>query len=1579
MIEQAAAASGGGSSKPTPVVKKTPAPKPTPVAPKPGEPGFIGPVYKPAPGPSIWNRLGTLAKDTGGALITGPRFVWDVATAPWNDDPHFNGFKNTFVSAGKQSVSGVVKPLGDIAELAGDIAELPVVKPVLKAIDTVGREYVREPLTTAELAYTKAARQHNLGALFEGQTWSDAAKQAQYVSFGQGFVGALGAMFPTTTRMLSDAGYEENVNKLNWDNQDEVYKFYNHGPQKFFSGVGDAAIQIGGDPTIIGGKAVKVVRGASWLGNKLDNVNKIKKVVDGVTEAENTTENVNKFSKTLDTFANSDAAKLRNHPLLKDAPDPIVYALGKATDRKSAGVVYRAALGDPNAVNDLKLLRPDLGNPIAKSLGDLDAHDTFLLSRESSTEAASKFPWEHQPTVDEVNHEIEALKFNDQEFANFWAVKTIAETPGGAGLSRSAGIEPLQSVQNFVASGRTAKIDIHQPTAFHKMYQVFSWPSGTRPHGHVDLNDQMSSQEVTASINSALKNKLIDPESANNLIEGYIGAATPEARAEQIYNIERIITRNAGRKHGIDLENVDAIYDQYKRGRSSALQSLKERGYAVDLDGSVFKAPIFESQTANTLPIMDFDTLNSVLRRKSLEMKSGVSPWVASNALNIASKTVYGMDVLNSLFKVGTLTRLGFPVRNGAESQLRIASTVGAMASLRHLGPGLKNLIYNVSDNVGNRLIDKITDPYRGMSYSEHVDEFNKINNEMQSISTQMAELDKVIYKDRDNIDLDALAHKHVLENIYEEHKSFLDAHSGRMAEIEKGAGPKRRMANGVSEYTGIDGTKYYSDEAFAGPFGDLHWNNSSSENTYMEFADGQANLLSRNLTRTGYGEIKSTDPQYFQQWAEILNRQAGNSVIFKKLAAGESQEDVIKWLKNTPEGRFYRIRMDLHPTDFAEHVSQVNTMMWNYLPHVDLQRMVANGEQLTPDLLRKGMAGQELPTIHGKVFEENLSLRGAKQLQSVTKGIFKLIGSMPEDAWSRHPLYAELFNRSKKNRFDTFTELNGRGLTTEEQKLAMAAAHRDALAGTKKILFNTDTKSNLAHLLRFVSPFFSAFENSAKTWARIVADKPQVATRANLIFTSPNRAGIATDAEGNPVPADQASMNDYIWLNVPQFMKDLPVIGQGLSSLDHMGLQKKSLDVIFQGEGLNVPVGPYVAAPISEIVKRQPQLEDSLKWAIPYGPDRNVLMTFLPPSVKRQITKMGGQNDPLYANTYALIYQTEMHKSRENGVLPKTQDQMVQFNKHVQDMTNAYWNMRSVANLVLPFAPTFKSPYKYYIDKFNQYKTDYGVNAQTQFWKDYGDDFFDFTTSLSKNNTGIGSTVTDVQNAKKYSDLVQKIAAIDPKYIGLITAAGRGSYQFSNAAYKWEQGTTIAPGSKTTFRGIQDPTEAFKENQVQLGWIKYNNFTTQLDTSLYNRGLHSYQQKGAEDLKAIKDSFVKGLGKQNKVWYEDLMDTNPSRYQKTVDVLNSALSDKKFVKDHGNDPTWKSVKLFLNTRDAIAQNLASRSSHNIEAKSNSDLKLIYYSIVDKLKQDDIAFSDIHSRYFTNDPVYNKVFTEVKK
>lgn len=1521
---------------------------------------------------SFVDRLGQFAKDLGGAALAGPRFVWDVATAPFNDDEEFNGFKNTFVNAGADAFSSIIKPLATITEV-------PAIKTGLQKWDAFNREYIREPLTTAALLGAQGLNP------LDNSNWKKAYDQAQTTSFGQATVGALGNLLPG----------EQSVEKeVDWTDPKSVDDYFNHGPQKIWSGIGDVGIQFFGDISIGVGKAAKVARGSEYVTNSLLRSNSASKraaAIEGVTEAMYDVEN--KYSTLLQDFVDNDFLFAYNHPMLKDSParDVLAAALGEATSKVDAGLVVRAGLGDAKALDDIrKIGRSDLANPIGKAQGELDATDRYLLKGELNPDGSPKAVFEDADVFKEVDEEITSLVANNKKFADFWQNQNIDDI--AFSINRTVGATPFQAVDRFIAQGRAAKfydrkatdvpdVKVFQPTPFHRMYQIFSWPAGERPAGWVNLNDPESSREVTAIIQQAIKHAGVSPDSGRKMLNDYVAAGTPEARAAVVEDIELFTTLKLAEKHNIDPDNAQKIYREYRRKRATAVSTIKEKGYILDTDNTAKKIDLLESETIDNLPVMDFALANNIFRLHNLKSKDN---WLGQQALGYVleggERTVSILDTMQSLFKIGALLRLGYTIRNSAEAQLRISASVGSIASMRHFGKGVNNLIYNTK-NQFVRTVDRMVPGAK--NYGFYKSQYDSLGNEIVDLQKQADQLKMKIDTAREGVspedfslvdNPDDIASLQKFEYLINGKKDLRDRSSDAMKALE---GKKRRMGTGTFKYEDVDGNVYYLPDAFnQSTFGDIHWRNSSSESSYISLADSDSNILTRDMVKTGWGELTPDAPNYWDEWAKAINNKFANSEVARRIAGGENPYNVVSWL-HSAEGAQLRKRLGLDTGDVREYVESVNKKLNDYLPDQELRDMMVRREKVSPDLLRNKFKNPEqLPTINGSVLEENLNRIGTKKLQDIAQGMFKFLGSMPEDAWARHPVYIDLYRKALKRKIDDFNYLNEDkmvlpqgpdAILSKDIQVAMKNAHAEALRETKRILFTIDRKSNLSSLFKFVSPFFSAYENSIKTWAKLAYDKPQIINRGNLIFTAPNRAGIATDANGNPVATEDATMDDYIWIEVPERMKKLPFIGKGLESLTNMGIQKKSLDVVFQGN-VQVPVGPYVALPISEIVKAQPSYEDSLKWAIPFGAERSAVTAMLPTWVKRQLVKQAGQSDPQYANTYTLIWQTEQHKRQMNGQNPATPDE-------IKAMADAYWNMRTVANLVLPFAPQFNSPYKMYIDKWRQYRETYGKDAAAFYWRDYGDEMFKFTMSLSKNNTGSAATVTDVANAQRYKDLVADISNIDPKMIGLVTSTGNAAFEFSDAAYKWQMQTPLSSSTEVTFRGRNDPAQAIKENNAQLGWIKYREVMNYIDSEMQARGIKSLQDSRAADLANMKRNVVGFLANQNEDWYIDYKDTDGSKYLKVRKAFETILGNEKFMKDHGDDPTWKSVRVYLDLQASIEDMLAERKAagkpSSITAKANIDLSNLLEATVNKLKQEDIGFGDLYDRYLSYDPIFD--------
>jgi hypothetical protein len=1272
--------------------------------------------------------------------------------------------------------------------------------------------------------------------------------------------------------------------------------------------------------------------------------------------------------------------------MVKSSSNPglLAHLLGDSIDRDETALILRSAMSDPAAMDELRLQRRYVTDALETARGDLSSVDEYKLFAAPDDSGMLPFLNDNPAITEDALANYASLAENDKYFA-----KLMEIGQGGGILTRTTG-RGLQGIENLVAESRAVKfydkvngnprVEVFQPTPFHRLYQKISWAQGEKPAGLIDFNDADSYREVIATASQLEKILKLDPSQSKSILDSYIGARTPEERMIATINLEGKALRQIAAKYDIDEDIANQIYNNYRGARTSALKSIKDKGFMVDTDGSIIKVPQLESQTADFLPIMDFQLMDNLLKRNSSVLR-GIVGGGKDSFLTVA-------DVIQDAFKAGALLRLGYTQRNAIDSQLRIAASVGSFATLRHLGPGVKNLVNN-SVAVPARFIDSYRAVDQGMNIKQVQQSSTKVINELNGLKSKISELEAKVSLKPDNVELNG--ELNTLKLLQEEKIAVYNHYADVLS--RKGIKePKQRIGTGSYKVTTSDGEVYDLQDAFGGPLGDMFRKIASSGNSFERLVDSNTDMYMRKLSSKGIGAVRPSDPAYFEQWAQTLRQQFGNSAVVNKIIAGDNIEDITKWLRNSPEGRDLRKRLALTSDESTEYVNKINGFLDQYLPVQSGLR--GKLKEITAADLRTAFDDPtELPVIHGHVLEEALFNVSQVKGRELINTAFKFLGTLPEDTWARNPLYVYLYRREAKRRLDVMTGQKIERLTTQEQAQLMSQAHKIAQREMKGILFNIERRTNLATAFKYISPFFSAQENSYKTWLKLAAANPAIVNRGYLVWNAPNQAGLVTDQEGNQVPAGQTSGNDIIWVGLPKGITKIP----GLQSLTEMGIPKGSLDILFQG-GLDIlymkgnpnvfsdifPVGPYVAIPASEITKRQPSLEDSFKWALPFGPSKDALSGLAPTWFQRLQTRAAGLNDPAFARSYQLIWNTEQQRAKRNGQDPVPAGKILR-------MTKDYWNMRTAANLIMPFAPRFDSPYKYYLDKSREYRRMYGLEADAKFLDDYPE-FFSFSASLSSNPTNVQSSVQAVNNIKKYDGLVGELSKIEPRLVGLIVNDFSG-YEFSQAAYDYLYGKRIAADSPAKFLTSQAPADAQKRNDAEKGWIQYNRVMDAIDNELQDLGLTSTQQKGAEYLAAIKTAVIRKLAVKTDedgqpvidpktgqavqtAWYDDYLDSDGSKTNRVIVGLGKILGDKKFIETNRDNSTWKSVSAYLDLRKAVAAELSKREVKSIGAKANMDLRMIYDGTVNKLKQDDkLGFAYVYDRFLSQDLVYDKYLT----
>jgi len=280
------------------------------------------------------------------------------------------------------------------------------------------------------------------------------------------------------------------------------------------------------------------------------------------------------------------------------------------------------------------------------------------------------------------------------------------------------------------------------------------------------------------------------------------------------------------------------------------------------------------------------------------------------------------------------------------------------------------------------------------------------------------------------------------------------------------------------------------------------------------------------------------------------------------------------------------------------------------------------------------------------------------------------------------------------------------------------------------------------------------------------------------------------------------------------------------------------------------------------------------------------------------------------------------------------------------------------VSRVLLPFATQTRSPYQFWIDEYQRMREEDPLNASENFYKKYGDDYYYFTTSLSKNYTGIAATIAADKRATELKDLI----ASNPEY-GWFLVGDANAGEFSPTVYRKQREQAVKPGSTITFRGAQDPYQAIADTNAERGWIEYNKFMDYVEAERINRGLKSLESRGAEDLKQMKKDFIAALGAEIADWNQVRGQINTRKVMNFLEFAKKATSDPRL----SERSDMKTVADYLEGRQLVMNLLAQRKSKNIDNEENTDLKELWSAFTGALIDRDVTFNRIYTRILEND------------
>ena len=824
---------------------------------------------------------------------------------------------------------------------------------------------------------------------------------------------------------------------------------------------------------------------------------------------------------------------------------------------------------------------------------------------------------------------------------------------------------------------------------------------------------------------------------------------------------------------------------------------------------------------------------------------------------------------------------------------------------------------------------------------------------------------------------------------------SRLDA---RLVEEGRIAAPRQIQGTGRRTEKLYDGSTIEFDDSFRGEGGAILLSQTDNAQSYRNFVDHPSQLFAAEHSNFTEARLTAKMPEYYTGYANQLNsffRSPDGRIdpIVEMFLNGMKPEQAVAWLRK-PENIAYARKFNIDvpgikvmserlnvSMDAEDFVGDLYSAYQRYLPDNEVQEAFRVGDATEQWLRTHFIDNPNMPDIIGRIVPTSPEARTWQEgMSKVVERAFHFLGSLPETTVARHPLARQIYRAEYKNRLDIalatkrLNEGDAAELTVDDINNLRGQVIEATRKEVNSTLFTIIRKSYAGEKMRFIMPFFNAWENTIRRWYGLTKDNPAVAARAGQVISSLRNQPNVVDQDGNQTT--EFSYDNKIVLPMPEgaikAVGMIPGWGKGMaealrSSGTQMSIPIRSLDILFQGEAI-AGFGPIVTIPVNEIVKLKPDLEDLVTSTVlpvlPFGPQEGVLRQLFPPAAQKLISLQG--QDEAWSRTFNTVYRYELIRFNlgERNTVPELGE--------IKTMADNLYKVKMLSNLVMPFAAQYDSTLSFYTQQFRRLQQVYGQDAEALFLEMYPE-MSPALISASYNPTGVNASQAAFKNTQKYSGLISKIGQTTPEMIGFLVNDPDGKYDFSEAVYAWQYGNAPVPGSTENYRGRRNPADLKKDANVKMGWIEFRKNMNLLDSQLFAQGYTSFNDNGAEELQTLKQMMVADMTSRNKDWAADYYSVDRGKWIYRMQSMTTMLSDPTWMKENGNRPVVQSIAVYLNLRSQVARELASRKAYGMSstltAKDNSDLDGLWNQTIAQLLQGSGEFEDFYNRFLQNDPV----------
>lgn len=1155
--------------------------------------------------------------------------------------------------------------------------------------------------------------------------------------------------------------------------------------------------------------------------------------------------------------------------------------------------------------------------------------------------------------------------------------------------------------------------------------QVIRWLGKGTPNGIVFLKDGADGQASLDEISAWLTKSPLDQATSARYLNEYAAARTVKDRLAVIESMENSVVGSIAAENGLTNKAAIKLYDDYRARRAAALDTIRksETKFYIDPDtNKAIKVPDFYAELDQAFPLLDVRYLRDAIKNSSVLRGR-------DDILNV-------LDYANSIWKVSVLLRLGYTQRNLAEGVMRSFAVLGLvaanpMAFLRLPG----NAIYYAKARraiKGARTQEKrLMDTYRDLTDARNVlnstlgdarvPQMEALEKRMKSIYEEIVKLEKSTpnlpgvkrpaatvrrieklkrdyNKARDKHSKIKIEHYEPLLPKITEMRAAEDAILKEIDDLSSkvlNATELARAAAGKRKLTGRranimdDGIEMPG--AFQGQDGAIALLASSADRTtYMTFDSAVGRRIeqlenSADFKRLDPSKLKPEQMQtYFDEYALRVNRRYREDPVGKMILENRPIDDIRKFL-SSPAGKGYREQLSVkrrpirNQQDIDEYIDHMIRRLDNEMPRDTKLRELALDHEVTPAEVAAALNGRELPVIVGRledgVSKSDIFKKTKRGIDRFTEIAMRALGTIPENKMLRHPFYSSVFDAEQRRLYNLAADQGVDVMLPLVQNRINKSAHSFALKATRETLYTIDRLSNAAQMLRFVSPFFPAWENSIKTWGRIVWDNPAIAGYGNLFWNIPNNLGLVVNENGETVEKSNmlkdegnyivwpAAISDFLKKDLGPFSGLLP--GQELRS------RQQSFNVILPGsEWWFAGLGPSATIPTALFLRGKPEDAEVLKsivgeemfqQIVPSANPQADLLDAMLPTVARRYKQMfnGASTNSAYISTYNQIIEDEYIKAQLEGRALTEADM-----RNIKNKAERYWRWQIGAAGILPVQTSIVSEFQPQRDYWNKLidndalTYDQKLKALQDKFPEFGDSLLAITRSGSYTETKLRPNLTTWKRITKNPELVNKLYNINPELVGMFGNMGSFDDPFSYAVYGEFGNMEMGPDGKKVRRKLT-PDEVVTNNEIIDGWNSWWQIKDYVEDKAIELGYSSIQVKEAQFLRDILDNARVDIAKRYPAWLNE-QDSYETKLPDFIRGSRILVENAELINE---DSTIATLSDYLTIREYVSNALQNETNDD----KREELRQLGYAAAFELRQRDIGFADFYDQYLDRD------------